>query len=137
MKKHPKRRNKLMNKTNLVQNVHFPDILRKILWSNFALSTRIFYYIGFVFLCFGILYFQIFLNKSFSGLNITNIWWFLKVNMKHLFEVLGPFSTNAKNGVSTSNRFCTGLSEKFVPFFYLCLWILQGFRQNPTKSLIR
>ena len=34
------------------------------------------------------------------------------------FEVLGPVSITAKNGVSISNCYCTGLSEKFAQFSF-------------------
>ena len=57
------------------------------------------------------------LNKSFFlSLNIIKIWFFIKVNIKYFFEVLGPNNIAAKNGLSISNSFCTGPCTKFAPF---------------------
>ena len=44
MKKRPKRRNKLLNKTNLVLNVHCPAILGKILCSNLVFFVSFFHF---------------------------------------------------------------------------------------------
>ena len=82
-------------------------------------------------------FFQRFLNKSFTWLNITYIWWFLKVYMKHFFEVLGPVSITAKNEGSISNHFCTELSKKNLYSFWFLYanfaWIETKLQKSSHK----
>ena len=75
-------------------------------------------------------FFQRFLNKSFTWLNITYIWWFLKVNIKHFFEVLRQVSITANMEALSQTVFAQGHLKNLRSFQFLSA----NFAWIQTKS---